>query len=99
VQIKFVNVMGQSLFACLSSASGDLLELKGRGRLLCRIPRLPLLPGVYPYTIWCTVGGNLEDHVVDAGSLSVADGDYFGTGKLPPKTVGDMLVSHDWSLE
>jgi len=99
VQIKFTSAMGQGLFACLSSASGDLLELTGSGRLLCRIPRLPLLQGSYPFTVWCTAGGTLEDYVADAGTLNVAEGDYFGTGKLPPKTIGDVLVAHAWSVE
>jgi lipopolysaccharide transport system ATP-binding protein len=99
VQVKFLSRLGQPLFACLSSASGDVPELPPRGRLLCRIPNIPLMPGVYSYAVWCTAGGVLEDHVLDAGQLSVADGDFFGTGKLPPKAVGDLLVKHTWSLE
>ena len=99
VQVKFSSTLGQPLFACLSSAAGDLPELPSRGRLQCRVPKLPLLAGVYPYTIWTTVSGVLEDHIADAGQLTVADGDFFGTGKLPPKTVGDLLVAHSWSVE
>jgi hypothetical protein len=44
-------------------------------------------------------GETVEDYVTDAGKLSVVEGDFFGTGKLPPKTLGDLLVSHKWSLE
>jgi len=36
--------------------------------------------------------------VSEAGKLSVVEGDYFGTGKLPPNTVGDFLVAHTWSI-
>jgi hypothetical protein len=25
------------------------------------------------------------------------EGDYFGTGKLPARQVGDFLVAHTWS--
>jgi lipopolysaccharide transport system ATP-binding protein len=100
VQIKFFGVLGQPLFACLSRASlSKSLALAPRARILCNIPRLPLLPGIYTFTIWCTVGGTLEDLVADAGKLSVAEGDYFGTGKLPPNAVGDFLVAHSWSVE
>jgi homopolymeric O-antigen transport system ATP-binding protein len=100
VQIKFASVLGQPLFACLSGASGgNSMELRPGGRLLCKIPRLPLTPGFYPFTVWCMAGGNLQDHVAEAGQLSVADGDYFGTGKLPPKNTGDFLVAHDWVVE
>ncbi len=97
VQLKFAGSMGQPLFACRSEAatSQPLVLLPG-GRLICRIPRLPLMAGVYTYTLWCTVGSVLEDFVSDAGSVSVVEGDFFGTGKLPPNTVGDFLVAHTW---
>ena len=67
-------------------------------RLLCGIPRLPLQPGVYAFTIWCKVGDNLEDYVADAGKLTVVEGDYFGTGKLPPRDGGDFIVAHNWTV-
>jgi lipopolysaccharide transport system ATP-binding protein len=99
VQIKFFGALGQPLFACLSGASSRTpLTLAPGGRLVCRIPRLPLVPGIYTFTIWCTVGDVLEDYVSEAGSLSVAEGDYYGTGKLPKIALGDFLVSHDWSV-
>ena len=94
VQTKFFGTFGQPLFACLSKSSGrGALELSRGTRLLCRVPRLPLQPGVYSFTIWCTVGDNLEDFVADAGKLAVAEGDYFGTGKLPPREIGDFIVA------
>ncbi len=99
VQIKFFGALGQPLFACSSlSSRADALSLSPGGRLLCRVPRLPLMPGLYTYTIWCTVGGNLEDLVADAGEVAVVEGDYFSTGKLPPRDVGDFLVAHTWSV-
>ena len=45
------------------------------------------------------VNDTLEDLVSDAGKLLVAEGDYFGTGRLPPTVVGDFLVAHTWSVE
>jgi hypothetical protein len=42
------------------------------------------------------VGGILEDFVRDAGNLSVVEGDFFGTGRLPAQQVGDFLVDHSW---
>jgi lipopolysaccharide transport system ATP-binding protein len=99
VQTKFFGCFGQPLFACLSKSShGCPLELSRGTRLLCSIPRLPLQPGIYGFTIWCTVGDNLEDHVVDAGKLTVVEGDYFGTGKLPPRETGEFIVAHNWTL-
>ena len=99
VETKFFGVFGQPLFGCLSKSSRrEPLALSRGTRLLCNIPRLPLQPGVYTFTIWCMAGDNLEDYVADAGKLTVVEGDYFGTGKLPPKEVGDFIVAHDWTM-
>ena len=99
VKAEFFGVFGQPLFGCFSRSSqrGPLTLSRG-ARLLCNIPRLPLQPGVYAFTIWCMVGDNLEDYVADAGKLTVAEGDYFGTGKLPPRHVGDFIVAHNWAV-
>jgi lipopolysaccharide transport system ATP-binding protein len=100
VQIKFSGILGQPLFACLSGAClRDPLALFPGARLLCKIPRLPLSAGLYMYTVWCTVSGNLEDHVAEAGKLEVVEGDFFGTGKFPARNTGDFLVAHHWSVE
>ena len=100
VQIKFFGGLGQPLFACLSRAARrESLTLVAGVRLVCNIPRLPLVPGAYTFTIWCTIGENLEDYVSEAGQLFVTDGDYFGTGKLPPNQVGDFLVAHSWTAD
>ncbi|TKB76639.1 MAG: ABC transporter ATP-binding protein [Nitrospira sp.] len=98
VQIKFAGGLGQQLFACLSrTSSRESIELVPGARLYCNIPRLPLAPGLYTYSIWCKVAGRLEDLVSEAGMLSVSEGDYFGTGIFPARTVGDFLVAHTWS--
>jgi len=99
VQLRFSGVFGQPLFACRSQAvrDGPLTLIPG-ARLHCRIPRLPLMPGVYTFTIGCRVNETLGDLVSDAGKLSVVEGDFYGTGKLPPGTAGDFLVAHDWSV-
>jgi lipopolysaccharide transport system ATP-binding protein len=60
---------------------------------------LPVLQGVYPLSIWCTVGEELEDLVANAAQLSVVEGDFYGTGTLPPKVNGDVLIRHSFSVE
>jgi hypothetical protein len=41
------------------------------------------------------VRGELEDFVRDAGRMTVVEGDYYGTGRLPSGE-GDFLVAHTW---
>lgn len=100
IQISFAGVFGQPLFACLSRVVKDgVLRLIPGARILCHIPRLPLLPGTYTFSIWCKVAETMEDCVVEAGKLSVSEGDYFGTGKLTTNVVGDFLVTNEWSVQ
>lgn len=100
VQIKFFGLFGQPLFACLSRAARrDPMVLQPGHRVVCRIPSLPLHAGTYTYTIWCSVGETVADMVRDAGKLEVVEGDFYGTGKLPPRQIGDFLVAHEWEVE
>jgi hypothetical protein len=32
-------------------------------------------------------------------SIKVLDGDFYGTGKLPLKSMGDICVDFDWKVE
>jgi lipopolysaccharide transport system ATP-binding protein len=66
---------------------------------VCRVPRLPLRPGKYGLRFVATVKGVLADFIEDAGVLHVSEGDYFGTGRLPPPAGGAFLVQHSFEIE
>ena len=52
VQIKFFGSFGQPLFGCSSlSSSREPLFLAPGGCLLCTVPKFPLMPGLYTYTL------------------------------------------------
>lgn len=96
VQIKVTGTFGQSLFVCLSSAArSEPLTLTPGGSLICHIPRLPLVAGLYTLNIWCRAGGDLTDFVRHAARMSVTEGDFYGTGKLPTAD-GEFLVDNSW---
>jgi lipopolysaccharide transport system ATP-binding protein len=63
-----------------------------------RIPRLPLMPGSYVVTAFCSVGGVISDWVQHAGSFQVAEGDFFQTGRLPPHGQGSLLMEHSFEI-
>jgi lipopolysaccharide transport system ATP-binding protein len=96
--ITFYTMLGQFMFTCSSESSGHLLDvLPADGRLVCRIPELPLSPGRYVINLFSTVGGVIADWVQQASYINVAAGDYFGTGQLRPQQEG-FLVKNKWTV-
>jgi len=77
----------------------NFLPLPSRGRLQCKIPRLPLLPGTYTLTVSLLVNGRLMDKIVSAISFTVEDGDFFGSGKLPNRSMTPLCVDYGWELD
>ncbi len=68
------------------------------GEVRCRIPRLPLQPGRYAFNAYAEINGCLADWVQDAGTLDVEAGDFFGTGRLPSRHTGALLIDQEWTL-
>jgi lipopolysaccharide transport system ATP-binding protein len=87
------------LFSSITTTDGFDDELPPCGRFECLIPRLPLNRGCYVYNVMAEIGpeGEAEDWVQGAGSFTVEQGDFYGTGKLPePKF--PALTEHTWRL-
>ncbi len=87
---------------CMSYLNNEMIgthfdSVAGVGEFSCLIPRLPLTPGEYYLNLYCEVNGLVADWVQHAASLTVEAGDFFGTGRLPPRTHGGMLVTQTWS--
>jgi lipopolysaccharide transport system ATP-binding protein len=66
------------------------------GVLVCRLPKLQLIPSVYSLTFTFHVNGTQVETFRDAISLEVESGDFYGTGLLPPPGYGFVLVNHEW---
>lgn len=62
------------------------------------IKRLPLTPGRYGFTIYCTLNGVVADWIQNAGFFDVESGDYYRTGKLPPTAQGNFLVDYNFRI-
>ena len=68
------------------------------GRVACRIPRLPLMPGRYSMDLYLGDQHASLDRVLDAVSFTILPSDVYGTGKLPPAHAGSIVWSADWTL-
>jgi lipopolysaccharide transport system ATP-binding protein len=74
-------------------------EIPGTGDVRCRVERCPLPAGQYLLSLWATAHGQIADGVHRATDMTVAGGDFFGTGAEPPDYHRTVLVDHGWSLE
>lgn len=100
ISVSFYTLLGEkALFLCNELVGKELDELPDRGAFVCRFDKLPLIPNTYTANVYCTVNGVLADWIIDGIRLEVGEGDYFGTGKLPQRGYGSVVVMHDWNIE
>ena len=75
--------------------------LPRRGAFVCRLKKFPLPASTYQlgYSVMKDGGRSYIDSVEDACSITVVEGDYYGTGEVPPASHGCCLVKAEWRLE
>lgn len=79
--------------------TGDVWEsLPRKGAFVCRIRRLPLPPASYRLGFGVMRGDEYLDRIDDASELIVIEGDFYGSGEVPPITHGSCLVDAEWRL-
>jgi lipopolysaccharide transport system ATP-binding protein len=99
VAIGLYTLLGDGIIYLSNDLTGKRFDnLPAAGSLVSRFKKFPLLPGTYVVNLYSTVNGILADWVIDATRLYVVEGDYFGTGKLPPKGYGGVVVDHEWDV-
>ena len=97
ISIAFFDIFGRPLFLCRSDIQGtEFDKIPQKGSVFCRIPKLPLPPGDYRINLHAEVNGVVADWLIDAYKLSIIEGDYFGSGRLPSRGRGGLLVDHYW---
>ena len=72
--------------------------LPENGAFVCRIRRLPLPPASYRLGYSVMRDDEYLDRIDDASELNVIEGDFYGSGEVPPISHGTCLVDADWRL-
>lgn len=95
--ISFATGSGAFLSACRSDAVGKTFQIKpGRGRLICRIPKLPLSQGRFLFNLIAYRQGVVVDWLKEAGAIDVSAGDYYGTGRIPASALQSIFIDYNW---
>jgi lipopolysaccharide transport system ATP-binding protein len=97
--IGIYNALGALVLQLQSDVTGAMhASIPARGELRCQIPRLPLPASSYVLNLMGTSGGSPADWIQRAAELTVAEGDFFGSGRRLPDAHQTVLVAHAWSV-
>ena len=102
VGISVKTQLGMRVFLHHNRLSRDEFGVLPRtGAFICRFKRLPLSPSTYRlgFSVMKDGGHSYVDSIGDAYSITVVEGDYYGTGEVPSATHGCCLVEAEWRLE
>lgn len=67
------------------------------GYMDCQIHKLPFMAGNYSLNLMLKTSSDICDWIINAVTISVENGDYYGTGKLPDPTNKSILFDYQWS--
>jgi len=67
------------------------------GAVVCHLDKLPLPEGEYRINLSVYQANEIVDRVVDAASLHVLQGDFYGTGRSPKSGQSRVLVEQNWT--
>jgi lipopolysaccharide transport system ATP-binding protein len=89
--------MGEIIMHMSSDIAGTSFgRLPPVGEIRCRVPHLPLPAGRYYLNVFCRTGVELADWVQRAVAFTVAEGDFYGSGRRPSEGHQTVLVDHRW---
>jgi lipopolysaccharide transport system ATP-binding protein len=97
--IAVYTMLGALMLQCESaSVRGEFDELPSRGEVRLKLPRCPLPAGQFFVSLFAHVGGEVADWISEAAQLTVASGDFYGTGRLPAESHTTILVDQHWDV-
>jgi lipopolysaccharide transport system ATP-binding protein len=97
--LTIYNQMGVAVTSLDTRLTGFHVNLAERGRLVCRIPVLPLPLGQYRIATSVILDGKSVDWVPNALVFDVVSSTFFQSSLSPPAQTSACLVQHQWTQE
>ncbi len=99
IRLNCFDAMGRQWFVINSKISDGLFpSVPGEAVMTCHIPRLPLRPGHYNFSVSLSCNHQVSDALTNALEMNVVEGLFYKTGMLPQDKEG-ILVDYEWNLE
>lgn len=93
IDIGINNNVGQRIAWLSSDTIGHNPDLSC-GKLSFHISNIPLAPGDYSCNLYCKINNEVADWLEKVLEFSVAEKDYYSTGKVVPANQGNVLLSY-----
>jgi len=98
--IAIFDDLGIQVIHMDTSMAGYYCEtIQKHGKMLCRIPRLPLPSGKYRMNVAVMRENRYIDRIEGASVFDVTDGAFFNSPDTSSYRAGKCLVEHGWSQE
>jgi lipopolysaccharide transport system ATP-binding protein len=100
VAVGIDTLNGTRVLTLWSEFSGQVFRLSApRGSFLCALPEgLRLRPDIYLLSTYIGNQYRSPHVVINAAHLDIREVDFYGTGRLPDRSQGSLLVPHEWIL-
>lgn len=99
ISITVENLNQQSIAVLESKCVREPFEeLPPWGEFVCRIDRVPFMPGHYKLKVRCSAGSRTIHEIFEAGELTVTPGHFYSRELLPSSGAAEVLFDYDWSV-
>jgi len=79
--------------------SGESIEtMPPRGKFICNIDSLPLLPGLYSITPFLKIRSDFADFIYDACFFKVVESNLYVKGEIPTKGLF-LMKDYSWDVK
>ncbi len=96
--MTFYSEDGIEMMTLANHISGQAFDTVQKGDVInCYLKKFPLTRGEYVVNVSLYKDGILQDYIREGFSLTVHEGDYYGTGRILPGSQPSVLVDHQWS--
>jgi homopolymeric O-antigen transport system ATP-binding protein len=97
--VAVYTTMGTRFVQCQSDVAGSAFRsVPAVGEIRVRLPRCPLPAGRYTLNLFASISGEVADWVRSAVVMTVADGDFYGSGRGLAPSVQTVLVDQEWTV-
>lgn len=76
-----------------------LENAEGKGEIICKIPSMNLVSGIYSLTVIAGDNTGDIDRIEECCTIQILPDDVFNTGKTPTRQHGFVYLAADWQLK